>query len=460
MDAGVLPVDRRKRLLRNDPKIHQKPVEQTAVSQKTKNQTIKNALKETRLRRRDQVCKQYELKIDQSHLNFETVKQLPLLFLEAKWLYNDQIASGVFAADYKNRTVRTKVGDHYENRTIKTLSSQMRQELIDRTKDNVHGLSALKKNGYKVGALKFKRQINSIPLKQYGITYRVDRTHNRIGIQGIGQKLRVRGLEQIPAGAEFASALLLQRPVGIYLHLTTYQPKTEQKALGGSVGTDTGIKEQVVLSNGVQVKFQVPVTKKIRRAHRELSGRRKHGRNWNKTRNKLSRAYDECTRQKRDIRNKIVHGITTTYDVVCVQNDNVSGWQRMWGRRIQATAIGGLTSALQKKAQTPTEVPRFYPSTKTCSKCGATNNIVLTERIYHCTICGLTIDRNMNAATNIKNYGVPAECRELTPEDTKTSTRLMEYLNSIPQVHASLVEEPGSPQVTGTQPDAHDFSHG
>jgi putative transposase len=231
------------------------------------------------------------------------------------------------------------------------------------------------------------------------------------------------------------------------MHVTTYHPKPEPKPLPGRVGTDTGIKEQLVLSNGIQLQFRVPVTKNILRLHRGLGKRREHGRNWNKIRLKLDETYDECTRQKRDTRNKIVSKLTRTYGTVCYQNDNVAGWQKLWGRRIQATAIGGLTSALQKKAQTPVQVDRFRPSTKTCSQCGTINEIGLNERVYRCRSCGLVIDRNLNAALNNRNEGVPTEYREPTPADTKTTTRLLEYFNSIPGVRASLVDEAGSPQA-------------
>ena len=49
--------------------------------------------------------------------------------------------------------------------------------------------------------------------------------------------------------------------------------------------------------------------------------------------------------------------------------------------------------------------PRRYPSTRMCSECGAINNISLGERTYHCAGCGLDIDRDLNAAINLANYG-------------------------------------------------------
>jgi hypothetical protein len=89
------------------------------------------------------------------------------------------------------------------------------------------------------------------------------------------------------------------------------------------------------------------------------------------------------------------------------------------------------------------------------------NKTRLEDRIYECKYCGLVIDRDLNAAINILNEGleflqqkqrVPVVRqlgrRELrtTPADTVASTSsLLEYLNSIPYVKASMVEETGSP---------------
>ena len=53
------------------------------------------------------------------------------------------------------------------------------------------------------------------------------------------------------------------------------------------------------------------------------------------------------------------------------------------------------------------EVERYYPSSKTCSCCGAIKkDLKLNDRIYHCGACGLTIDRDYNAAVNLMRYGV------------------------------------------------------
>ncbi len=134
----------------------------TAVQ--SKNQRIKETRKATREKRKNQVCKTYEVKIDKSHANNTTLEHLNRLFLEAKWFYN-HILSNVFDADYKTTQIPVKVKDEFEIRSIEDLSSQMRQGIIDRTIDNIRGLSKRKMNGGKIGKLKYKSVVKSILMR-------------------------------------------------------------------------------------------------------------------------------------------------------------------------------------------------------------------------------------------------------------------------------------------------------
>ena len=391
------------------------------------------------------VCKTYEVKVDRSHLSEEPHDILRRLFLEAKWFYNDLIASGdVFHADYKVRVVRVRNREKkLEERELRYLSSQMRQEIIDRAKDSIRGLSQLSKNGHRVGTLRFKSRVGSIPLKQYGVTYRV-RGGKEVSVQNIKEPLRVRGLDQIPEGAEFASATLEQRNGNDYfMHATTYQEPIKREILAKAIGVDAGVRHQLTLSNGLKIDESVSLTKSVKRLHRELARRKLHGRNWLKTRDRLGKQYDHLTNKRADIRSKVVSRLVSTYDTVAVQDDCIRGWQQMWGRRVTTSAIGEIMRDLRNRSHTPVVVGRFEPTTKRCSGCGVLNPIGLDERVYRCGTCGLLIDRDLNSAINDWKE-IPAERRESTPVDTKTATELMEYFNGIPGVSASLVEEAGS----------------
>lgn len=418
-----------------------------------KNERIAKTRKETIGRHRSMVCKTYELKVDVSHLSKDGQESLSRLFLEAKWFYNDTLErsrqgeKNIWKRDYKRTEVLVKTKERsFETRKLAYLSAQMRQEIIDRMKHNIHGLSSLKKKGYRVGALKFKSRIRSIPLKQYGKTHRIK--GNRIKVQNIKQPLKVMGLEQIPEGADMASATLEQRNGDYYFHITTFQPRVEKQFPLKALGIDLGVDKQLTLSSGLDVREGVVLTKRTMRIHRELSRRELHGRNWFKTNLKLNREYDRINNQKRDIKNKLVSKLVSTYKTIKVQDDSIGGWQRMWGRRVHASAIGGIMSALRERAHTLVEVPRFTPTTQTCSQCGNVQEVGLKERVYNCRNCGLRIDRNLNSAINILNWSkeVPAERREFTPVDMKAATEMMKYFDSIPNVSASLVAETGSPR--------------
>ena len=417
----------------------------------TKNETIKATLKATKERRKHQICRVFTVKIDRSHLNRQTKHQLKMLFLEAKWLYNHILAQhNVFEMDYKIQEVVVKVKNRFELRILRHLSSQMKQSLIKRTLDNIRGLARLKANGRKIGALTFKTQVRAIPLKQYGNTYKI-LTEKYVRIQGIKQKLRVNGLNQLPEGVEFANGILLQRHGDYYLAITTYQAKETKPAPVKTVGIDFGLAKQLTFSNGIAIRYAIPISisTKLRKLHQKLSRQQFRSQNWYTTKIKLEKAYTKVNNIKKDIKNKVIHYIEENYEVVCYQDENLKGWQRLWGRKMLSTAIGGIIRMLEAKVHTPVEVDRFFPSTKTCSRCGSIREIRLDERVYVCPVCGSVMDRDLNSSVNIENEGLKHAVgmvrTEFTPVETESSTLAsLEYLNRIPYVKASSVVDAGS----------------
>ena len=170
--------------------------------------------------------------------------------------------------------------------------------------------------------------------------------------------------------------------------------------------------------------------------------------NWYKTIIKLNKEYDRINNIKKDIKNKIVSHLKDNNGTVCFQDENVKAWQRIWGRKILSTSIGGIISTLKKKVHTPIEINRMYPSTKTCSDCGNIQDMTLDQRVYICKKCGKVKDRDHNSSNCILNEGlrqVGTVRTELTPVEIESSTLMsLRYLNSIPYVKASSVYESGS----------------
>ena len=133
---------------------------------------------------------------------------------------------------------------------------------------------------------------------------------------------------------------------------------------------------------------------------------KKQSKNYYKNKNRLNKEQNKTKNKRKDTINKIVHYLTSNYDIVVTQKDNISGWKHLFGKRIESTGIGGIIDALKHKASTLILLDRFIPTTKECSNCHNKYNIKLDERIYQCTNCGFIIDRDYNSALNDMYYGI------------------------------------------------------
>jgi len=144
----------------------------------------------TKEKRKLQVCKVYVAKFDRSHLSSCVLTHLDSLFREGKWFYNYCVGKNdINDADTKARQVPVKVGEEYQDRKLSVLQAQMRRGIQARLCANLASLHSLKRNGRKVGRLKFKSQLNFIPLNQYNKTYFI--RDGKVRIQGLKQRLRL-----------------------------------------------------------------------------------------------------------------------------------------------------------------------------------------------------------------------------------------------------------------------------
>ena len=334
-----------------------------------KNQKISASRKATRARRKEQQCRTFELKVDRSKLSKTILNMLQLLFLQAKWFCNMILASAdVFTFDTSITQVQVKKGETSETRQLDLLSSQMKQGLHDRIKQDIYDLAEKKKKGQKVGHLKFKKSVQSIPLKQYNNTYYIE-FPNKIHIQNITGWIKVRGLKQLPKDADFASAVLLWKHGDFYLHITVYTAKKEKYVPEKSIGIDLGIKHQLTLSAGIVVDYTIKMPTNLRRLYQSLARKVKGSNNYLKTKTKIQKQFAVWTNRKHDVSHKITQVITTRYKYPCYQKDPIKNWQRIWGKRILDTNIGGLLTELENKSVTPCPVDQWIATTKRCHKC-------------------------------------------------------------------------------------------
>jgi transposase len=338
----------------------------------------------------------------------------------------------------------------------------MKQQLLKDIQQDICNLSKKMQKGYKVGKLKFKKTVQSIPLKQYNNTYKIQRP-NRIKIQGLKRWLRVRGLAQIPEGADLANAKLLWKNGDFYLHVTTYIENKPQQVPRKAIGIDFGIKQQLTLSTGIHIKYSITIPPKIQSLARKLAKKQNGSQNYIKTKLKLQKEYELWTNRKKDVIRKLAALLTNHYQFICFQEDPIANWQRVWGRCILNTNIGALLTHFAQKSVTPCVVNQWVATTKRCSHCKyiLEEQLELSERTFSCPNCSFTTDRDWNASKCIEELGLDlnhyshlinelgAERIEVTPWETSTATRMtadfIAKLNQIPFIRASAVNEEGSP---------------
>ena len=117
-----------------------------------------------------------------------------------------------------------------------------------------------------------------------------------------------------------------------------------------------------------------------------------------------------------DAINKATTMIAQTYTTVCIEDLNVAGMVKNHhlARSLSDASLGEFRRQLEYKTMRTGAVlrvvDRWYPSSKTCSNCGTVKaKLSLSERVYCCDVCGLSMDRDLNAAINIKVAGSAPE---------------------------------------------------
>ena len=387
-----------------------------------KSDKIKNTLKQTLQRRSLLDCKVYELKLDLSHLSNQKINDLNLLFLESKWLYNHILSqNNILQIDTSINIVNALDKDRKPvTKELNILGSQIKQSIHSRMLDSIRGLAKLKENGYKVGKLKFKSEISSIPLKQYGNTFRFNENKpNYVKIQNIKGYFKVSGIKQIPKNAEFANALLIHRNKNFYLNLTCFVPKQVKSFLQKEIGIDFGIESTITLSNGEKYKIDIPENRRTKRLRHKLS--RKQG---SKKKSKKSQSYlrnlfllnksiSKTNNQKKDAKNKLVSKIVNTYETICVQDENIKGWKDdKFGKQVHNSVLGGIMKDLHRRSHTLKIVDKYIPTSQLClnilsdgSICFRLNKFSLKEREYVCE-CGCKEDRDPHSAKDILEIGM------------------------------------------------------
>lgn len=305
---------------------------------------------------------------------------------------SDLITDKPWLNEISAAAIQQKIRDFQE--TSKQFFSKTRKKRIGRP-------SFKKKSGiqsYRLPNQKFSLGDNKIRLEKIGwVKMRVDRA--------------------IPDESKILSCTISMNCCGQYFVSVLVETLILHKhKTGKMVGIDLGLKSFATLSGSIvidNIKFFREKQSEIVKIQRHLSRKKKGSNRYRKNKLRIARLHNKIANK----RNYFLHSVTTyladNYDVICIEDLNVSGMlsNHKLAKAISDTSFYQFRSMLEYKCnwygKELVVIDRFYPSSKTCSKCGwKKEDLTLSDRVFKCENCGMEIDRDLNAAINIKRVGV------------------------------------------------------
>ena len=276
------------------------------------------------------------------------------------------------------------------------------------------------KKGANPGFPKFKSKKND--RKSYSTTGYNDVTRvegNKIRFPKLGT-VKASISRQIPESHRIITATISQNASGKYFAslLTEYDftPTEVPIRPENSLGLDYSSPHFYVDSENQTADmphFYREAEKKLAREQRKMSKMVKGSNNWKKQKIRVARAYEKVRNQRTDWQQKQSTILANQYDMIAVEDIDYQAMGR--GLHLaKATNDNGfgqfrsfLAYKMEERGKKLVTIDKWFPSSKTCRFCGVVNSeLKLTDRTWICPSCGERIERDLNAAINIKNQGL------------------------------------------------------
>jgi putative transposase len=290
------------------------------------------------------------------------------------------------------------------------------------------------KNGKKIiGFPLFKKKSNKQSYRLPNQKFKLK--DNKIRLERIGNvKIIIDRL--IPENSKFMSVTISKNPSEQYFaSILVEQDIKSFSKTGKEVGIDMGLKEFITQSDEIIIgnphyfrNSQMKLTRLQRRLNKKIKGSTRRL----KTRFKVAILYQRISNQRDWFLHNESLRLVRNYDKIYIEDLNVKGMSARCkpkqdeakkylpngqaaksglNKSIQDVSISKFFDMLEYKSnwygKELIKIGRFEPSSKTCHVCGnVKSNLKLSDRIYVCPVCGLSMNRDLNAAINIKALGV------------------------------------------------------
>ena len=211
-----------------------------------------------------------------------------------------------------------------------------------------------------------------------------------------------------------------------YVCFSVELPDPEPKEILTSVGVDVGITTLATLSDGTEIENPRTLDKydsQLRRAQKDLSRKQKGSNNWKKQKLKIARIHRKIRNVRKDYMHKASRILADAYDRIVFEDLQIRNMVKnhCLARSIHDASWGMLIDFTTYKAENAGGVVGLVNPRRTsqeCSICGNIQPMPLSQRTYNCPVCGNVKGRDHNAAINIKNRYVPADCGDFKPAET------------------------------------------
>lgn len=345
--------------------------------------------------------------------NQEQQSRLEATLTTCRYLYNNALAERIDR--YKADKVSVSYVDQAnhlsknKNEYQKNVHSQVLQDTLKRLDKSFKRFFDGLKQGVGVGFPRFKadNRFRSFRYPQSGFKVVNDGTHIRLSKIGDVKLKLSRAIE-----GNVKTCIVVKDVDQWFVVLTCEQEKLEAtQTVKPSVGIDVGIEKLATLSDGSIVdnpRTLVKTQSKLAKAQRNLSKKKKGSKNRAKQRLKVAKLHRKIRRQRDDFLHKTSTHLAKTYGEIVFEDLNVKGMLKnhclakhisdaSWKKLIQLT-----TYKAENAGGRVVRVDAKYTS-QNCSGCGERVSKTLADRIHCCPHCGLVMDRDLNAAINIKN---------------------------------------------------------
>ena len=354
--------------------------------------------------------------------NEEQATRFAQQFGSARFIFNHFLAENIRRFDAKEKhlsgfdcgKIITQMKKDPETKWLKEVDDWVLKNAatnLDIAYKNFFSSISGKRKGPKVARPKFKCKGNRDSFKT---TCKLDQNNRLLKIpklspikvvidRTIAGKIKTATVSKTPSGKYFVS-ILVEESINLL-------PST-----GREIGIDLGLKDLIITSDGE--KFPHPeqmlakAKRELKKQQRKLARKVKGSKNRERQRIKVAKAFEKVTNIKKDYYHNLSRYLVNNFDAIYLENLNVSGMlkNRRLSRKIHESAWSTLAGMIAYKAgwagRTIHKIGRFVPSSKTCSCCGyKKTDLTLGDRSWDCPSCGSHLDRDINAAQNIKNFG-------------------------------------------------------